>query len=126
MCKHYDCYYYCPATETCDYCLIAGKLRGCKPTDDCEKYCTHVSQLEVMHPRYYSPRVINKKGIRRMEQVYKDGMKTTVLAELANVSKQEALAWMVKVHPESHIFMHTRAMYTRRSDGDWPMTQNQS
>ena len=109
MCKHYECQYYTPETETCDYYIITGKRRGCPPTDSCDKLCTSPADMEILRKRFYTPREVNHEGIRRMEQVYLPNMKTKTLSELAQVSQKEALDWTRKVHPESIIFVGGRS-----------------
>jgi len=113
MCRHYECYYYAPVSESCDYMLITGKRRPCPPTDDCECLCTEFDKMERLH-KYYKVRTVNFKGIEEMEKVYVPGMYAPVLASLANVSHQEALAWMRKVHPECTDTYNSRARFYDR------------
>ena len=116
MCKHYDCQYYSPETSSCDYMLITGVPRPCPPTDDCAEYCTDPKAVKHMRANY-TPRVVNKEAIRRMEAVYKPGMETKELSKLAKVSPREALFWTRKVHPESHVFEHSRSILGRVGSG---------
>lgn len=39
-CKRYECLYHAPkfALNGCDYCVITGHLRQCKPGDMCDKH----------------------------------------------------------------------------------------
>ena len=115
MCKHYDCYYYCPETETCDYYLITGKLRGCLPTDDCDRHCTNIEDVINLRKGYYTPRTIDFAAIRRMEKCYTPDMDTKTLSYRARVSRVEARRWIKKINPDSFIFMGGPV---RRKDDD--------
>lgn len=101
MCKHYECLYYVPDTESCDYLIISGRRRGCLPTDDCIRLCTNPKDMVIARPRFYHPRVVHKDQIERMAKEYQDGMDTKTLSEKAKVPQVEAYRWMCKVHPES-------------------------
>lgn len=99
MCKHYDCVCYSPATETCDYILIYGKSRGCKPTNDCEHYRTDYKGTKpVKLPSML--RRVNLDRVKRMKDVYRPTMLVEDMAAKANVAKGEMLAWVRKEHPE--------------------------
>ena len=99
-CNHYDCVYYSPSTNTCDYMIIAGTPRGCKATEDCEKYCTDVSQVKPLYLAY-KMRDINFKHIRRMEKFYVEGDSPETLAKRSGIPESQTYLWMRKVHPEA-------------------------
>ena len=113
MCKHYDCQYYSPNTESCDYILITGHSRGCLPTDDCDKHCTDPKKMEVLTVRR-KRRHVDHAGIRRLEKEYRPELETKELAVVARVDRDEALLWRRKVHPESIVFEHSRNTSIKR------------
>jgi len=115
MCKYFDCQYYAPKTVSCDFMLISGRPRGCPADDNCEHYCTDPEDMEILRPRFYRPRIVDRDAVRRMEKVYIKNMRTEDLARLANVSVKEALDWTKKVHPDSVVFEYSKA----RNYGWW-------
>lgn len=40
ICQKYNCLFHPPqqARNGCDYCVITGKIRGCNPGKECNKY----------------------------------------------------------------------------------------
>lgn len=116
MCKHYDCYCYCPETETCDFLLITGKRRPCPATDDCTCHCTNIQDFLNLRKSFYKPRDIDHAAIRRMEKAYTPDMDTRMLSAVAHVPRIEARQWIKKINPDSYIFGEGAAR--RRRDND--------
>ena len=100
MCKHFECLYYSPRTETCDYILFTGHSRGCPPTDDCTKLCSDPKGMIRIHSRA-RVRTIHWDYLERLAASYRDDIDSKVLAMAAKVPYEEAYAWMCKVHPEN-------------------------
>ena len=98
MCKHYECVYYAPKTESCDYMLIMGTPRGCSP-EECTKCRTNLDGVKPII-RGYRPRKIDMAAIHRMEKAYKPFMSQEELASVAHVPENMACQWVRKVHPE--------------------------
>lgn len=99
MCKHWDCVCYAPTTESCDYILIFGKSRGCKPTDDCPYYRTDFKGTSpVRLPGQL--RKVDMARVQRMKDAYNPKMFIEDLAKKAHVSEGVMLSWVKKEHPE--------------------------
>ena len=109
MCKHYDCIHYSTDTQSCDFSLIMGRLRGCMPTDDCREYRTDHKGVKPIRRDYHWPSKITKPLPRLEKYVY--SCKTArELAKKAGVTVTFATNWIGKVHPELKWYDQTRAI----------------
>lgn len=100
MCKHFDCVFYAPITDTCDYMLIMGTPRGCAATEDCEKFATNFSGLRSIIAGY-RPRQVNMVVMHKLKKAYTPDISSEELARKTGVSGNLALKWMKKTHPEN-------------------------
>ena len=114
MCHKFGCVFYSPTTMTCDFFLITGRVRGCPPTDDCDKYRLTLGDIKPVK-KGFKPRRITQKKLDEMEaiyQKYKD--KVTCVEEFSRetgVNRQMAHGYIRKVHPESKLLINDRWAY---------------
>ena len=108
MCKHFDCVFYSPTTETCDYMIIMGKPRGCSPTDDCERFATNFNGLRSIIAGY-RPRRVNMVTMHKLKKAYTPDMSSEELAKKAGVPINFASNWIKKTHPENVWLMRAGA-----------------
>ena len=97
--KHFECVFYSPTTDTCDFMLITGFSRGCS-----SEHCTRcASSLDGYRPirKGYRPRKIQLDLIHRLEKKYNPTISPPELAEHAGVPTNFTFFWMRKAHPES-------------------------
>lgn len=99
MCKHFDCIFYAPVTETCDYMLIAGHRRDCPATDDCSHFATELGKEKILR-KNFKPRVVDPESLARLEKHYESGITIEKLSKRARLPFEFTAQWMRKVHPE--------------------------
>ena len=99
MCIHVECPFYCVSSDTCDYILLTGKMRGV-PSDECTKYKTGFTGEDRPLSYKAKPKGFHKSIIHRLEAHYKPGITAIELAKASRLSKAWTLRWLRRVHPE--------------------------
>lgn len=98
-CKNFDCLYYAPTTETCDYLLITGNRRQCD-SENCARYTTNPDKVKPLNKGYRLRRV-RKEILDKLDAIYTPDITVAKLAEEVGVSKNYVALWGRKVHPEA-------------------------
>ena len=100
MCRHPECPFFCPGSDSCDYILITGKSRRI-PSDKCEKYRTGFTGED--RPLYagFQPMGLSKRVIVKLEKTYRPGIEAKELSVKVGCNERWARAWLFRVHPES-------------------------
>ena len=98
-CKHFECVFYAPKTETCDYLIITGHSRGCS-VEECDKLTSDASSVTPL-VKDKRLRIIDLDAIHRLERVYTPNKSVSQMAREARVSKNFVFLWGKQVHPEA-------------------------
>lgn len=98
-CKHFECVYYAPKTETCDYLIITGNRRGCS-VENCDKCTSDPSDVKPLL-KDKRLRYIDLDAIHRLEKAYSPNKTVSQMAREARVTNNFVLLWGKQVHPEA-------------------------
>ena len=99
MCKRFECVYYSPRTETCDYLIITGHCRGCS-VENCDKCTSDASKVTPL-VKGYRVRHIDLAAIARLEKAYSPTKTVSQMAKEARVSNNYVFLWGRATHPEA-------------------------
>ena len=97
-CKHFDCLYFSPQTETCDYILITGESRKCR-SDKCDKYTIDPKEINAAS-KGYKPRTVDRAALARLDKAYSKDKTMEDMAKESGVNLDLVSMWARKVHPE--------------------------
>ena len=92
-CNRNDCAFNCTNTDTCDYFLITGKLRGCAGGTLCTRY-EHATGKKRKVPPLPSTFKKDRSGLfTAFGSLYEEGYSDREIADIMGVGKETVARW---------------------------------
>ena len=127
-CNRNDCAFKCTNTDTCDYFLITGKLRGCAGGTLCTRY-EHAAGKKRKVPPLPTIFKKEKSGLyTAFQSLYEEGYSDQEIADAMGVSKETVARWrrgerlpsretrsqIMTAHEKAAIVLKTEAGHVRK------------
>ena len=127
-CNRNDCAFKCTNTDTCDYFLITGKLRGCAGGTLCTRYEHAPGKKRKLSPL---PTIFKKEksGLyTAFQSLYEEGYSDQEIADAMGVSKETVARWrrgerlpsretrrqIMTAHEKAAVVLKTEAGHVRK------------